>query len=318
MSEVVSLGSSNVDRIQYLPAERIRELENRHGWFPAAGETVRIDGVTDGTVLEGRSYRNVVGGKGANQAVAAARASAETSLLGCVGADEAEYGVLETLSERGVDVDRVAITDRETGKAYVFVDDDGESWIAIVGGANDAVDEAYLDRQYDRIRTADVLLLQNEIPRATMDRLLGRLEREAIRPTVVFNPAPVGGAAPLLDRSAIDFVVVNETEYRALEDRLAAVDGTVVRTRGGDDVIVTGSVTHRATPPTVDPVDTTGAGDAFCGYFGAALADGAAVEHAVDVATVAASIATEREGAQSAIPPAERVFGVLEGGASSF
>ncbi|WP_440770851.1 PfkB family carbohydrate kinase [Natronorubrum sp. DTA28] len=313
MTDVVSLGSANVDRTRYLPTDRIRDLETRYDWFPAAGETVRIDGSPDLPTLEAERYENVVGGKGANQAVAAARAGAEAAFFGCVGSDEAEFGVLETLADRGVDVDHVAaVADRETGKAYVFVDDDGESWIAIVGGANDAVDGAYVDRHVERVRTADALLLQNEIPVVAMDRLLERLEGKPTRPTVVFNPAPAERAGPLCSRSAVDIVVVNETEHAALEEELAAFDGTVVRTQGADDVVATGAVEYQVTPPVVEPVDTTGAGDAFCGYLAALVGAGAELERALEAATVAGSLATETEGVQHAIPDREMVETVLE------
>ncbi len=313
MTDVVSLGSANVDRIRYLPTDRIRDLESRYDWFPAAGETVRIDESPELPTLEAERYENVVGGKGANQAVAAARAGAETAFLGCVGSDEAEFGVLETLADRGVDVDHVRVAaDLETGKAYVFVDDAGESWIAIVGGANDAVDGAYVDRHYDRIRTADALLLQNEIPVATMERLLERLENETARPAVIFNPAPADGAGPLCSRSTVDIVVVNETEHAALEAHLASFDGTVVRTQGADDVVATGGVDHRVTPPSVESVDTTGAGDAFCGYLAALSGEGVGLVRALETATVAGSLATETEGVQNAIPDREAVERVFE------
>ena len=313
MTDVVSLGSANVDRTRYLPTDRIRDLESRYDWFPAAGETVRIDDSPELPTLEADRYENVVGGKGANQAVAAARAGAGTAFLGCVGSDEPEFGVLETLADCGVDVDHVAaVADRETGKAYVFVDEAGESWIAIVGGANDAVDGAYVERHYDRIRTADALLLQNEIPVAAMEQLLGRLENEATRPTVVFNPAPATGVEALCTCSAVDIVVVNEAEYAALETHLAEFDGTVVRTRGADDVVATGAVEHRVTPPSVEPVDTTGAGDAFCGYLAALVGAGAGLERALETATVAGSLATETEGVQNAIPDRETVERVFE------
>ena len=353
MPDVVSLGSVNVDRTWYLSAEQIRDLESRYDWFPAAGETVRIEESPPLSALEGvpidaergsaspashaqqdEADLTAIGGKGANQAVAAASAGAETALLGCVGADESDYGVRETLADRGVAVDGVATVDRETGKAYVFVDEGGESWIAIVGGANDAVDEAYVERHRERILEADALLLQNEIPVSTADALLESLAEgdrgDGDRPTVVLNPAPADGAAPLLERSAVDVVVVNEAEHAALEDSLAGVDAAVVRTRGPDDVLVTGAgadgdgdrdrddaYRYRVAPPSVDAVDTTGAGDAFCGYLAALLAAGAGLERAVEAATVAGSLATETEGVQNAIPDREAVERALEGGPGS-
>ncbi|THE64583.1 ribokinase [Salinadaptatus halalkaliphilus] len=317
MSDVVSLGSANVDRTRYLDTESIRALESRYDWFPAAGETVRVEESPSLPTLEDDAYRNVVGGKGANQAVAAARGGADSAFLGCVGTDHTEYGVLETLADRGVDVGGVRTADCETGKAYVFVDDTGESWIGIVDGANEAVDPDYARGQYDRILAADVLLLQNEIPVATMDAVLARLADESERPTVICNPAPADGAAPLLERATIDIVVVNQTEFAALEDALQSFDGTIVRTQGGDEVVISGTRSYRLTPPAADPVDTTGAGDVFCGYLAAMLADGAPIERAADVATTAGSIATETEGVQTAIPTREMVFDALENGPAS-
>ncbi|WP_339102209.1 PfkB family carbohydrate kinase [Haloterrigena salinisoli] len=316
MPDVVCLGSVNLDRTWYLPAERIRDLEARYDWFPAAGETVRIEGSPDlpAGVLEDAQYRTAVGGKGSNQAVAAARAGADAAFLGCVGRDADEYGVRETLADRGVAVDGVTTVGRETGKAYVFVDEGGESWIAIVGGANDAVDEGYVDQVLERVLSADAVLLQNEIPVSTANGLLERLETDenaSGRPTVVLNPAPADGADPLVDRAAVDVIVVNEAEHAALEDCLATVDATVVRTRGADDVIVSdgdaGNVDYRITPPTVDAVDATGAGDAFCGYLAALLGEGEGLERAVEAATVAGSLATETEGVQNAILDRETV-----------
>jgi len=303
MTDVVCFGSINVDRIQYLDRGEIESLAARCDPFPDPGQTLPITAVPE--PLEGRDYETFLGGKSANQAVAAARAGADAELLGAVGRDHGRYDVLSTLSDRGVTVDRVAVTDRRTGTAYVLVDGDGESWILILTGANGAIDADYVDRRYDRIRAADVLLLQNEIPPGPMDDLLDRLAAEPAPPTVVFNPAPADGAAPLVGREAVDVVVVNETEYDALADALAGFDGTLVRTRGPDDVVLSGGgVGGRVTitPPPVDPVDTTGAGDVFCGFLAARLADGRDVVAAAETATDAASLSTETEGAQGAIP----------------
>lgn len=305
MSNVVTVGSVNVDRTTYRSRAEIRTLESTYEWFPSPGETVRTERVPAAVADE--EFRDGIGGKGSNQAVAAACGGAESTFLGTVGEDERTYDVLSTLADRGVTVDSVAVAERETGKAYVFVDGDGESWIAILGGANEAVDARYVDRHYDQIRNADVCLLQNEIPVPTMRSLLERLTAEAEGPTVVLNPVPTDGVEPLLAEPAVDVVVVNEAEYDALEGHLERFDGTVVRTRGADDVIVSGESEYRVTPPSVDPVDTTGAGDVFCGYLGAQLAAGRSIGAAADLATAAASLSTETEGAQESIPTLEQV-----------
>lgn len=305
MSNVVTVGSVNVDRATYCSRGEIRALESTYDWFPEMGETVRTERVP-APIADG-DFRNRIGGKGSNQAVAAARGGVESTFLGTVGQDQRAYDVLSTLEDRGVAVDSVAVAERETGKAYIFVDDAGESWITILGGANEAVNARYVADQHDQIRDADVCLLQNEIPVSTMQSLLGKLAEEAARPTVVLNPVPTNGVGPLLAEPAVDIVVVNEAEYDALEAQLEAFGGTIVRTRGADDVIVSGETSYRVTPPSVDPVDTTGAGDVFCGYLGAQLADGRSIEPATDIATVAASVATETEGAQESIPALEEV-----------
>lgn len=305
MADVVSLGSINVDLVRFLPRAEIDDLAARHDWFPAPGETVVVEAVPPG--LGGDDVETFLGGKGANQAVAAARAGAGTELLGRVGPDEAEYGVLDSLAASGVTVDGVGVARTDTGKAHVFVDGDGESFIALVEGANDAVDPEYVDRRYRRIADADCLLLQNEVPLAALDHLLSALRCEPDRPTVVFDPAPAAGAGRLLGHDSIDVIVPNETEYDAL-DGLRGYGGTVVRTRGPEAVIVEGDGGgFSVEPPEVDPVDTTAAGDVFSGYLAAELAAGAPLREAVELACVAATRSTLTAGAQDSIPRREEL-----------
>lgn len=307
MVEVVSLGSINVDRTQYLDDAAIAELAATYDWFPDAGETRSIPDPPDDIVEA--TYENFLGGKAANQAVAAARAGGDTVLLGKVGRDAGEYAVTETLEQRGVDVEYVAPSMEPTGKAYIWVDEQGDSHIAIVAGANDEVDEAYILDHRDVIEAASVLLVQNEIPVAGVRSLFDELSAVTDRPTVVVDPAPVSGVEPLVDHPVVDIVSPNATEYAALRDRLQATDNTVVKRQGPDDVVVYagGSERFRVTPPQVDAVDATGSGDVFNGYFGTALAHGDSVETAVQTATLAASMSVELAGAQQAIPTREEV-----------
>lgn len=307
MVEVVSLGSINVDRTRYLTTEEIASLAAGRDWFPAPGETRSIERVPED--LEAGPYENFLGGKAANQAVAAARAGADTALLGKVGRDASEYDVIDTLRQRGVDVSNVAPAWVPTGKAYIFVDETGENQIAIVAGANGDVDAAYVRAHLDLVADATALVFQNEIPSEGIVAVLDELQQLSDRPTVIFDPAPVAGAEMIVDHPAVDILSPNETEYAALTGALPDPSPTVIRRRGPDDVVVEvdGIEQYRVTPPTVDVVDTTGAGDVFNGYLAAGLARGDDLETAVADATAAASYSTELAGAQQAIPERETV-----------
>jgi ribokinase len=318
MSDVVSLGSVNVDHTGRLTAETITDLAAGRPWFPAAGETVRVGSTPD--EFERYVTETAIGGKGANQAVAAAAAGADAAFLGAVGADEADYGVVASLERHGVDVDRVARVDGPTGSAYVLVDETGENRIAILTGANGAVTPAYAEANLDVVRAAGALCVQNETPAETTERVLSRLDDDPAteRPAVVFNPAPAAGAGALFDHESLSVVVVNESEAEALAPDLDGVDAAVVRTRGGEAVVVEDRRAAAArepglprefvvSPPAVDPVDTTGAGDVFVGYLAAGVAGGVDLRRAVDRATLAAALSTEREGVQDATPTADEV-----------
>lgn len=302
MSRVASVGSVNVDRTVELDDGTLADLTDRYEWFPAPGETVILRDPPDLSDLSNLRWRVTLGGKGANQAVAAARAGATAELYGMVGTHHAESDVLATLDGRGVDVSAIEVADAPTGTAYVFLDSDGENHIAVVPGANAAVDAAYLDRHWPAIRSADALVVQHELPTGTVDALFDRLDDHTDRPTVVFDPAPAADAGVLLAHDCIDVVTPNETEFRALADSLADFDGTVVRTRGPDDVLVSNDESFAVSPPAVEPVDTTGAGDVFAGFLAARLAVGDGMRPAVELATRAASLSITGEGAQDATP----------------
>jgi ribokinase len=308
MDGVVSLGSVNVDHVGYLSADEIAALEatDDRGWLPDPGETVAVSSVPER--LRDRLTEVSLGGKGANQAVAAAHAGAETAFLGCVGEDDDRYGVRDGVGAHGVDVSEVEDVPGPTGSAYIVVDEGGENRIAILAGANAAVDRDYVDDHLETVRGADCLLLQNEIPTDGMVWLLDRLADEATPPTVVVDPAPATGAEPLVDHPAVDIVIPNATEYDRLAASLSGFEGTLVVTHGSDRVRVRAAgETFEVAPPAVDPVDTTGAGDVFTGYLAATLATGGGLRAAVERGVTAAALSTEREGVQPAVPDAETV-----------
>jgi ribokinase len=305
MGDVVSLGSINVDKIHHVSDGEIADLRDRYSWFPDRGQTVQIDDLPTDFSVDPDSIRH--GGKGANQAVAAAKAGAETEMLGKVGPDAGEFGVRSHLTEVGVGVTRIGTASEPTGTAYVFVGQEGDNWIIVRPGANSAIDSTYIREQYDTILSAECLLLQNEIPIEPVMTLLSELAAERDRPTIILDPAPADGIEELLGCDAVDYLTPNENEYRALQSSLGEFDGVLIRKRGADDVIVEAERRFTVTPPTVKAVDTTGAGDVLNGFLAAQLAAGASLQEAIEIGTIAGSLSTREKGARRGIPTLEDV-----------
>ncbi len=278
---VCVLGSINLDVVC-----QVAEL-------PAPGETVTALGLS-----------RFSGGKGANQALASACWGAPTALVGAVGADEAGGELLARLAEAGVDVARVRrLAGTPTGQAYIFVSAAGENMIVVVGGANQRVGPA--DVTALDVAGRGVFLAQLETP---VDAIEALFTSEAAG-----NGVRILNAAPALAEGAklfplADILIVNETElarYAGAGDFASAARRLI--SRAGQAVIVTlgaeGSMAVDATsvlaaagrPARV--VDTTGAGDCFCGVFAACLSEGAAMADALALANAAASLSTERAGA---------------------
>jgi ribokinase len=299
---VVSLGSVNLDRVVEVDDGELRALDDRYDWFPGPGETVRVP---DGDRFAVEADRVGGGGKGANQALAAARAGATTALLGVVGEDGQR--ALGDLRAAGVDVDGVDRVAGPTGSAHVFVGPDGQNRVVVDPGANAALDDEYVRERYGTVVEADCLLLQNEVPTAPVGTLLTNLDRLSAPPAVVLDPAPVAGVESLLDHRSVAYLAPNDPEYDALSPVLGEFGGTVVRKRGPDPVLVEDGESFSVSVPPVEVVDTTGAGDAFAGYLGARLAAGDSLRAAVETAAVAAAMSTRERGARAGIPTMEAV-----------
>lgn len=267
---VVVVGSANVDLVLHVDH------------VVAPGETL----------LAGGSGRGP-GGKGANQAVACARAGADVAMIGAVGNDPDGALLREALSAATVDVTRLRAVDAPTGLAVVSVAADGENAIVVVPGANHAVD-ALEPADRELLAGADVVLAQLEVPLPLVTAAAA-----ATSGVVVLNAAP---AAPLPDGllAHVDVLVVNEGEAAVLGPAALGAVPAVVTTLGADGCLLQrrDAPDLRVPAVPVDVVDTTGAGDAFCGALAAALASGHDWPAVLQQATVAAARAVGSAGAQ--------------------
>jgi ribokinase len=259
------------------------------------------------TVL-GPGYRALPGGKGANQAVAAARDGARTIFVGAVGADAMADIALEGLRGAGVDLSRLATVRAPTACAAVCVGPDGGNQIAVGSGANLLASAQQIEDTM--LRPGAVLLLQMEVPPAEVAVAVMRARARGAR--VILNLAPAADL-PRDILAALDLLVVNEHEAMMVARRLgSAPDAAAIRAALGTDVALTmgesgvtaataaGLFRYPAFP--VKPVDTTGAGDCWCGVLASALDRGLPLDAAMRRASAAAAIACTRPGAASAMP----------------
>ena len=271
MTRVMVLGSLNVDLVTRV---------ERH---PRPGETVLGHGLVQ-----------LAGGKGANQAMAAAAAGAEVLMVGCVGSDAGGTAYLIRLRDAGVDVSRVRVVEGEaSGHALIAVDERGENTIVVIPGANGRLGDTEVDA-VELLGPGDVLLLQLEVPLPVVCAAARRAAHRGAR--VVLNTAPYAGL-PADVVALADPVVANEHEMVALAES-GAVPGSLLVTFGANGASWDGDIAPAHEVASADVVDTTGAGDAFCGALAAALAAGADRTAALDRALAAGAAAVQHAGAQ--------------------
>ncbi len=304
MKRIIVVGSVNTD------------LVVRAARAPNAGETVL-----------GQAFSRHLGGKGANQAVAAARlvdpALAQVALIGRIGGDDEGDFAHVCLAQEGVDVTALG-RDGEagTGVAAITLADGGENRIVVVAGANDRLSPGVLSQHHEVLTTADVLLLQLEIPLPTV-QTAARMGREK-RAIVILDPAPARPLAPALLRLC-DFVTPNESELGLLVGApglaadapwadLAAAGARlrsagarrVVIKAGARGALVIGDDGEQVIPaPAVTAIDTTAAGDCWNGAFAAALVEGQPIAAAARFACTAAALSVTRLGAAASMPTRE-------------
>ena len=303
------LGSLNMDLVVTVPH------------LPRPGETVL-----------GERLGRYPGGKGANQAVAAARLGGRAALVGRVGGDDFGPELVENLTANGVDASGVEPDNSAaTGAALIFVGPEGQNMIAVAPGANGRLDKVDIERAVATLQSGDVLVMQLEIPMAVITPAAVAARRAGGR--VLLNAAP----AQRLDQGLleqVDTLVVNEreAEFLVVDDRVAGVlanedvpeaAAAALRAMGPRIAIVTlgpaGSVycdetgVHRVEPFRVKSIDATGAGDAFVGALAVGLANGLPVQAAMRFANAAGAAATTLLGAQAALPRLDdlrRLFGL--------
>ena len=296
MAKIVVVGSSNTDMVVKTPH------------LPAPGETVL-----------GGEFVMAAGGKGANQAVAAARLGAEVTFVARVGQDVFGEQALAGFEREGLITEYVtADPTAASGVALIFVDATGENSIAVASGANACLSPHDVQQARQAIEAADVLLLQLETPVETVLAAARIAHQAGVR--VILNPAPApANPLPAELLACVDILTPNESELALLAGASAGVEQaatqglsqgveTVIVTLGAQGALIVTQDTRQTVPSfPVDAVDTTAAGDAFNGGLAVALAEGKVLAKAVRFANACGALATTRLGAQPSLPTRDEV-----------
>jgi ribokinase len=298
MGKILVIGSTNMDIIALVDH------------LPVPGETV-------GNGKLARAH----GGKGANQAVAAARAGGDVTFISCIGDDDDGKKMAEGFREDGINTDHIAvIPEAPTGTALIFVDKVGENCITVAPGANDHVSQFIIDQAEDLIMETDLILLQLEIPYETVQHICKLAVKHGKR--IILNPAP---ARPLDENvlKSLEYLVLNETEAEIISGQKVTSENTAsicqaIRDMGPDHIILTlgsrGSyvfndqVQQYVESFNIEPVDSTAAGDTFCGAFAVSLEkSGDNLIDSVRFANAAGALSVTKQGAQTSIPDLQTI-----------
>jgi ribokinase len=300
-ASVLVVGSLNMDLVARAPR------------LPRPGET-----------LAGDSFATVPGGKGANQAVAAARLGASVAMIGCVGHDTYGEQLRAALVAEGIDCQAVSVADGvPSGLAMIIVDANSQNAIVIIPGGNGQLSPDSVRAVDALLQAAEVVVVQLEVPLDTVGYTLERAH--ALGKTVILNPAPATGPIPAHWYPYIDYLIPNESEAQALsgvavysrdsagvaaEQLLALGARRLLITLGAEGALYADADgSQHFSAPKVQALDTTAAGDTFVGGFAAALANGLALDEAVAFGQVAAALSVTRAGAQPSIPTLADVRG---------
>ncbi|GBL20046.1 ribokinase [Acidimicrobiaceae bacterium] len=287
--DVVVVGSANLDLVARTPR------------LPKPGETVT-----------GSNYFEFCGGKGANQAIAASRAGARTAFIGALGNDHAGETLRAAFKNDNVDISAVRVVSAPTGRALIGVSDDGENSIIVIPGANHAITIDDLEMNAEIIASAKVLLCQLEVPLEVVQRAFELAGENSLR---ILNPAPAQSLSKDL-LQLVDVITPNEHEMMLLggpQGLLKHGVKTIIVTQGARGALMITKNGETQIPPfKVDPIDSTGAGDAFCGMLAARLAIGEPIQNALKAAVVSGALATLIEGAVPSLPIWNIVLNKLE------
>lgn len=292
MKKILVVGSTNIDIIAQVDH------------LPVPGETV-------GDAVLSEAF----GGKGANQAIAAARAGGNVTFITCLGDDDKGQRALQNLQENHIDTQYVyTVQNRYTGTALIFVDRKGENFIAVAPEANQHLSKEKMDPYHDVIKEADLIVMQLEIPYETVKHITKLASFHGKQ--ILLNPAP----ARKLDEEVlktVTYLILNETEAEMITGRKVSeeslhVIGHKLIEKGPENIILTlgkkGAYIFNKTIRTfvksfpVTPVDTTAAGDTFCGAFATSILENNDLTGAARFANAAAAISVTRLGAQPSVP----------------
>lgn len=295
--KILNFGSCNIDYVY--------KVEN----FVRAGETI--------SAFSSSEYP---GGKGLNQAVAAARAGGSVFFAGNIGEDG--LFLKELLENSGANTKYLKINKTRTGNAIIQIDKSGENCIIVSAGANALLDEAYIKSVTADFSRGDICMLQNETP--CTDCIIK--QAKACGMTVIWNPSPMNEKITDNAIGMCDYIIVNKTEGRVLTGKEEAEDilkallkkyphtKTVLTLGKNGSIYSDGAVMVKQPSFKAEPVDTTGAGDTFTGYFAAMISKRKTAAEALKIASAAAAIATEKQGAASSVPVLAEVIKKTERG----
>ena len=303
--KIVVIGSSNVDLIM-----KVEHL-------PKPGETV-----------SGGVFHQTYGGKGANQAVAAARSCAQVSFISCLGKDGFSSAFIKNLEKDGINTKYIQLAPKmATGTALIMIDNKGENCISVAPGANYALNPQHIDQAEAVLHTADLILLQCELHPDTLQYIIEK--GAAMQKKIVLNLAP---AMPLADKylKLLNILIVNESEAAFLSkspvrnlSEAQNVLGILAKKTGGGVILTLGAkgsllsfgaIKELVPAYPVKAVDTTAAGDVYCGTLATALVGGKPLLEAVRFASAAAAIAVTRLGAQDSAPKLKEIEAKMRNG----